>query len=1110
MSGNSRRGLLRRVLIISLSSITAITTLALARNKGIGQGLSVLLGYIALLVSSALVGVSLAGTSVDTRRTALLVFTSGILFLVAGSLVFLLFSGSANGVETADDLTVTTGSIAEAAGAEDADPDNASETSTLISHFSEDEAEGMEAAVHVVDDAAPAVPSSPSLSEPEISSITYDDEAAVIVLSAPEAAETVIDEPSDDLGPEPEDPIEPAVSIAAEDSSDDIVPSDSAETVASVEEEEIFGYYEGNRWEDDDFWSTFYIAGEEEFVLADGIYYMALQINGEEVGTIETVISAGEASISASEFRSYIEGSVIDDVVDNIFRNAQEPYMPLAYLQSIGIPAELDSDNYIVGVSFSASDMPVQIISIKNTGGIFARRPIAGADVLDPAVFYITSRYSLDASFDIGRWDRFRNSLSFSFSSYNTLRLLDVYGSFNYYMNFNPSYFRFRFGSYRFYTDFVDSAIRLEWGNISTYLLSPTGTTVGLSFEKSLSYARPGTKARSHIERLLIIEKESDVQILNEGREIFRRTLQPGSYRLQDFVLYTGANRIRIIVSPLDGSEPDEMDIDINYSSSLLAPGEVYYGAAIGTGREQVSASSEKRAGAVRIPIGGGSALQYDARNLVLSGTINAGLTTSLTMDLALALQNRVTDDSSFNPAGSAAIELTHANILGTTRYSLRATERMDGTAFTLPDLYGRIGHQVYFDFPYLSSLNLAASYTGDTVDHSLSASLGIAGAFGIVSWGLNGYLASDLVDVDGLSWNASGSLSVSLGRNVWLSGSMDLTGSGQEAPMVSGRISATLRFGAGSANATYSGRNASISTNLYSGRHSFSARIDTNSFTRPEAYALSADYSYDGRFINAGFSLDADDIFRDTRANISLSTSTLFADGLFTVASSIPSNFLLVKQDGVLKGNDLSVGSAGTSSSIPLSNVLGSYMYSGFPAYRDTSLSLYSSSPSDSFSASESFDITLPATGRRGFVLRLEADATYTYSGIVYSDGMVWSNASSPIYRVTEGEDGEILYSMTDFYLFTDDDGRFIVSGLGPGTYAFDVSTSEGWTSHIFTVEDDVDSSSLVHLLSDAAITDEMGEDNTYVSFYRYTVVDELSAEQFWLMLYPEMGGAA
>ena len=170
----------------------------------------------------------------------------------------------------------------------------------------------------------------------------------------------------------------------------------------------------------------------------------------------------------------------------------------------------------------------------------------------------------------------------------------------------------------------------------------------------------------------------------------------------------------------------------------------------------------------------------------------------------------------------------------------------------------------------------------------------------------------------------------------------------------------------------------------------------------------------------------------------------------------------------------------------------------------RDTSLSLYSYAES-TFSSSEVFDVTIPAGPRRGYVLRLNADPTFTVSGVVCVDGVLWTNASSPVYSVSIDENGEYIYSQTEYYLFSDSDGRFILSGLYPGDYAFDVQSSEGWLSYTFHVDDDEESASLIHLIGNESI-DDIDIGDPYAGVVRFENIGAITADEFWLMLYPEM----
>lgn len=871
--------------------------------------------------------------------------------------------------------------------------------------------------------------------------------------------------------------------------------------------------YTAPRWEDDDFWSTFYIAGQDNLQLEDGVYYMNLSINGNYSGTITTQIDNGEVSILTSDLRVFVEGAVTDEAYDRIFANVGE-YISLDYLDSIGVVTSFDSADYAIDIQFSTIDMPIQIISIQDTGWRSRmNRPISGAEELKPATFVLSSDFSLEAGFDFLPFNRFTDTLDFTFSSSNQFRLLDVYGSFNYYFYFGLDYFRFNFGSYRFYTDFEDEMIRLSWGNISSTLLSPRGTGFGIRFDKSFSYAPEGAKRKSHIDRLISIEKESEVIIYNEGREIFNETLDPGNYRLQDFVLYTGANRIRIVITPLDGSPSRELEMDVMYSSSLLAVGEMYYGASLSFGRETAVASEDRRA-ALSIPLWGNRKLIYDPRNFVASGYLNAGITDSLTMNTSLAVQSIPTELSPLRLDSKLAVELTNANILGTTRYNLNLTESSaENGSWTIPRIYARIGHQFDIDTRALSSISLTATYESPYESitdgaHYLSASMSLGGYVGIMNWSayISGGMYTD--QIDRFTYSASLSASMTLSNYFWISGSLNLNGQGIDSPRVSGSIYASFRFGRTSISASTSNfRTVSARINTGDNRNTFNASIYAS---RPEdfsTYNLSADYGYSGNLLDFDIDLDAPLSFQQAHGSIEVSTSTVFADGAFTMASSIPSNFLLIRQKGALRGNDISVGSIGSSYSQDVPRIFGTAMYR-LPSTRSTGLTLYSMND-NSFGNMKYFDINVPHTDRFGFVYTLYAENEYSASAVVtLPNGMIWTNGSSPLYRY-HIEDNNVILENTDEYLFTDSDGRFSISSLAPGDYAFDVRDGSDWYLGMFSISDDEQHVNDIQIMTQIDAEDSLVLPSPYSQALEFEMQDYITAEEFWNMLYPWFGEA-
>ena len=1156
MNQNGRRDKTRRIVIITLSaSITGLTAALAAVFDRIGTGLAVLIGYIILFMSAALLNVLMHASASYTKRILLLVFSICLLMLFLGGIAYILFNripgeesraGAEISISSAPQTNRVTGETdnassnlpdASSAGAAVNVPENETpkkDASEIMAAYVPEETSSGGAESIIQDNLhidRAETPSIPVFIEPNVTEIM------TIIGSADAATDIIItDDPVsvpdtpvfieatvkdvDATVSIPSDPvfIEPRISEVNEDDAPAvpvIIGGIDAETEIQIAEpvsetaSSDNGFFSGLSPEEADFWADFYIAGEDELELADGIYYMDLYVNENYLGRISTDVIGGKASINKAELRSYLSGSVNDNMIASLTEGS-DAYISLDTISSLGVESEFDPDNYAVYLTFSSADMPVQILSIR--GSAVSRntfRPIAGGLNLNPAFFVLETKWGLSARISSFEADRWKNSLNFTFSSDNSGRISDIFFNFSYYMDFSPISFNFRFGSYRFYKDFEDVMIRLQWGNVSSILLGPKGKSFGVRFDRSYSYGSSDVRRRSFIDQVLFVEKESEVIIYNQGQEIFRRTLEAGNYRLQDFILYSGANNITIRIEPLDGSAPTEQVIDILYSSSILPPGEIYYGASFVFGRETVVS---KDSGTLAIPLWNNRYLQYDWKNAVLSGYIQAGLTHTLSISSSLGLQNYPTENHSFNPRLQLNTELTHANILGTTRYTLNVGEEFDENGkFGLPSIYAYIGHQVSTGWRPLSSISLGFTYSNPEENnmadrHRFSLSAGLSGSFGFMSWSANGS-GTVYTDVpESFTWSFSGTASFNLTRNLWLSGSINLNGSGVEnLPAVTGRVYATVRFGGGSVSAATSFKDLSVSANYYNGRHSFSVNANTNNFTNLGSYSASADYSYNGRWLDFSFGAGTSFDLSRPSVDMSVSTSTLFADGMFTLGADIPNNFILIKQSGALKGNNLSAGKTGTSTPVELKPVVGTYLYDGLSGGNGSVLSIFSTDE-DSFGGASIFDVNVFPSDLYGYTLKLSAEPRYAVSGTVeLDDGSMWTNGSSPVYKVHFTDDGTLNLESTDLYVFTDSEGRFVLSDLTAGTFAFDINDGNDWILAILPVDEIKEGASGVQLLMQGSSSIE-NLPQPYASSVSYNFQTVLSSSQFWEMLYPEM----
>ena len=858
---------------------------------------------------------------------------------------------------------------------------------------------------------------------------------------------------------------------------------------------------------EDDFWSTFYIAGQDDLELEDGIYYMDLYINGSYAESVRVEVVGENVSVLTSDLKKYLADLLTVPAYNRVFESTDE-YLTIEYLNGVALSASCDTADYRVDINFSGMDLPVQVLSLRGHAmNRIHRRPISGGITLDPAVFVLSSRYQLTfgiSSFNSFNW---RDMLQFHLTSSNSARLYDLYLDFNYYADFGFRMNRFRMGNYRFHVDFPDEMIRLQWGNVSPDLLSPSGTSVGIKFDKSRSYGNDNASRRSQVERLLVIDKESDVTVYNEGREIYRGTLQPGQYRLEDFTLYTGTNRIKIIIKPLDGSAETEILMDINYSSSLYAPGEFYYGAALSTGRKELTSSTRFTDGAVRIPIGSSHWLEYDWRNLAASGYIKTGLTESLSLDATLALANRPEDDRIFNPSAALSLQLTQASILGTTRYNLKITEDFFGENGNIlyPDIYARLGHQIYTGIREFNAVNISAVYDGynltDRYNHRLSFNLGFSGTFGVFGYSINGNTGFDLPWED-LTYSASASFYLNAVRNLSLSASATIYGNNDDIPHLSWSVYGSYRFGKGTVSASATNNRYSANASATFGDHGISFRTETTNIARFNDYRFEASYNYSGDYLRLGIDADTSDAFKNNGLDFTLSTSTLFADGLFTISSYVPTNFVLISQQGALKGNNINVGAAGSSVMRDVRTLWGVSLYTGLPSSGDSSFSIYSQGD-NSFGNFASFDFNIKDSARTGYVARISAESKYSVSGVIkMSDGSLWINGASPLYKLTIN-DGEMIFDETEAYVFTDGDGRFTLSDLLPGMYAFDVPVGNKWIVAFFNVRADEDRVMDVQLLKDGIFDEPIILPEIYSGFKYMDYDRTVTNDEFWDMIY-------
>ena len=845
--------------------------------------------------------------------------------------------------------------------------------------------------------------------------------------------------------------------------------------------------------EEEDPWADFYFS-DEDLDLEDGIYYFSLYINDYLEGDIEVEVLDGEVYISAYELESYVSGYLEDGSTDRIFANTEE-YYSVDYLSSVGVDAWADTSFFECYIYLSSTDMPVTRISIKGNSSRNVTRPISGAVTVNPVNAYVISSYSLSASTTINSGKGFLSNLRYSLSSSNSVRLWEVFGSFGWSLSGSGNNVNVSFGSYSFYKDFEDLEMRLRFGNVSSDSFSPTGTPIGIRIDKSSSYGSSTSKKRDD-QREILVEKDSNVVVYNEEREIYRKSLRAGRYILEDFVLYSGSNEIKVVITPLDGSEEKIETFTIKYSSSLLQPGEVYWGAAFAFSRQKVDNSSERLDWQVDLPYLFGKKMRYDITDFSASAYANLGIFESLTGNVQVAVKGK---RGVFSYKVSA--EFTNLNAIGTMKANVNYSYS------TSSSLYVRLSEQFTISSKgFVRGLTVSASYNKANLSaengYTVSPSLSLSGAVGIFSWsvGASGTLLPYSWKTS--TWMVTPSLSFSLGK-ISISVSSTLSGNGSGSFTYSGRISASMRIGSVSTTASTSGKDTSVSASYSRNNFGLSGRIRTSDVTDWRQYSYGLDFSSSTSLFSYSASLSTSGKMESISLSGSMGFSSVFANGLFSFASSIPSSFLLIRQKGALRGNTVSVATAGSSESTVPSAYVGNILYRGLSSSGAQNISIYSQNETG-FSSGTSFDIFIPDTKTRGYVITLEGESTYTLSGTVTVGDYIWRNGSSPLYTVDIDKNGIISLEATEEYAFTDSNGIYILSDLKAGTYGFDVRADNRWYLYIITVTDDLDPN-LVTM-----VTEKTSSALTAPEVY-YGVIEtmnerEISADEFWAELYGEV----
>lgn len=563
----------------------------------------------------------------------------------------------------------------------------------------------------------------------------------------------------------------------------------------------------------------------------------------------------------------------------------------------------------------------------------------------------------------------------------------------------------------RLFTETMDQRLQFLAGDISydRHVYQSDILNTGLVFKNTEERTIAAPDFSSYT-KSIVTDEPIILRVQLNGRQLRTISLKKGNYLLSNFPFVSGINELVIETERTDGSISHETD-HIGYDTNLIPMGDQEF--QYGLGAESWDLSTTSLFG-------------YHSFGILDQLTVGYAFQGSLDMQYA-----------------GASIE--YATSLGTLLIDAGASR---GSGI----LPGYIGHIEYrYLRPGAGSLTLDVQYmsedytpygseqqTNETA-FRIRSSIG-ASLFGIMGLTLQGSLDIPRDSSQAMSGDVGLNISTRLSKRISLAteSRIEFLESG---PSWTGTLSISLRPDTrtslfSNTNLSTGETNTSIfsSPEAWKGNGSLSASITglTISDPIPDTLALSGSFQspyFDTR-ISQNLSRDPDSLTITTsQTNISLGTAMAYADGYVGISRPIADSFLLAVIEQGEKSEDVAVAviSNGGNPYTP-DPLFGTILIPNIVSGRENQILI------DALQLPPEMDIentryTFRPGTRQGAVITVHP-YTFSYaSGVaLYSDGIPVSYITGSVFK-----NG---LETPDSYMFTDNEGRFYLNDLTPGSY--------------------------------------------------------------------------
>jgi outer membrane usher protein len=614
--------------------------------------------------------------------------------------------------------------------------------------------------------------------------------------------------------------------------------------------------------------------------------------------------------------------------------------------------------------------------------------------------------------------------------------------------------------------DLPDQRMRLHVGDVEQQggTFQRSTDVLGASIEMSPRKLAPGERVRPTGGSTIAIERASDVEILVNGAVTQRLRLSPGNYNLRDLPLTTGANDIELVITD-DRGQRRTMSFNTFSEARMLAAGKSEWSVSGGVASYLADGDRQYRDGEYvasafhRYGLSDTLSFETQAKGDMHIVEGGFGLLAGTRWGAVNAQSAVSSSDTGIGFASAVNWDLINfrglVGAIGSTRESMRLGAEYRSAQFRSPGEYVVTSTGIlYPQTPYW--LRLTGSYS---VPLGWGVSAGVAARY---QFSDPTQTAASPFRIDGDRYGADVSLSGSLGSMLSTSLTAGYSNEITQRAVadlkseVSPEMRVMLRFFlrpaantrvSGSYDTLNGASSVSASQSASSGVNRWEADVNAQTDKNAQQTLANGSLAWTGNrgeirvsqnssFDSAFGAESAHPATAINRTAVRMGTAVAFADGQVAFGAPVRGNgFAIVHTHDSLSGKPITVGDG--NSPRALANGLGPALVGDLPAYVQNTLPVdVADLPAGYSLGAGTFDVMAPYRG--GYALRVGSSYSVSVFGILLNENLGPLPLTTGEAKPASGgaQPGKPII------IFTNQAGRFVAEGLGPGKWIIEMAT--------------------------------------------------------------------